>query len=503
MKKNRTWMVMILMLSLLVTACSGQTHQAKANDPSPDAAAGKPVKLRVMYMVFNVPNDISEVEAKLNQLLQDRIQATIELIPVQMTSYSQQMNLVMTSREDMDLVMTGYMGNVLTYSQQVAKGELLPLDDLLTTYGSGILDSLGDYARTAAVGGKVYGVTTNRDLAGSEGWVVRKDMLDKYKIDTASIQTLQDIEQALERIRGGESINPFGIGNGRTFVTGFYPDNIDSLGDNLGVIRNDDSAMKVINFYETEEYKSLVSQARAWFQKGLIPKDVATVTQSSETLMKSNKIISYIDTARPGSAERISGLVGMPVEVFPISKAKAETTTVSKFMWGIASHSKHPQQAMQLLNLMYSDKEVYNLLAWGIEGKHYMKVDDTFIKYPEGQNSTNSDYALNMEFAMGNMFLSYLWEGEDATLWEQLQDFNEQAYRSSALGFLWNGTPVKNEIAAVVNVRDQYAKALENGLVDPDKYLPEFIEKLKGAGIDKIIAEKQKQLDQWKALKEQ
>jgi putative aldouronate transport system substrate-binding protein len=500
--KRSKWLSITFALALFLTACSSSSNRNQSNDQSINAdASDKPVKLRVMYMVFNVPNDIDQVEAELSKLTQEKINATVELVPIQLTSYNQQMNLVMTSREDLDLVMTGYMGNTLTYSQQVAKGELLPLDDLLKKYGTGILDSLGDYAYTAAVGGKVYGVTTNRDLAGSEGWVIRKDIADKYKIDPASIKTLQDIEQALEVIKSGEAINPFGIGNGRTFVTGFYPENIDSLGDNLGVIRNDDPEIKVINLYETDEYKKLVNQAREWSQKGLIPKDVATATQSSEALMKSNKILSYIDTSRPGSAERISGLIGTPVEVVPISKAKAETTTVAKFMWGIAAHSKHPDKAMQLLNLMYTDKEIFNLLAWGIEGKHYIKTDELFIKYPEGQNSTNSDYALNMEFAMGNMFLSYLWKGEDPTLWKQLKDFNEQAYKSSALGFLWDGTPVKNEIAAVVNVREQYVKALENGLVEPDKYLPEFIEKLKGAGIDKIIAEKQKQLDQWKTLK--
>jgi putative aldouronate transport system substrate-binding protein len=33
--------------------------------------------------------------------------------------------------------------------------------------------------------------------------------------------------------------------------------------------------------------------------------------------------------------------------------------------------------------------------------------------------------------------------------------------------------------------------------VNPDKVLPEFISKLKAAGIDKVIAEKQRQLNLW------
>jgi putative aldouronate transport system substrate-binding protein len=46
-------------------------------------------------------------------------------------------------------------------------------------------------------------------------------------------------------------------------------------------------------------------------------------------------------------------------------------------------------------------------------------------------------------------------------------------------------------------VKDQYKVGLETGTLDPDKYLPEFISKLKASGIEKIIAEKHKQLDEW------
>ncbi|MNP84439.1 hypothetical protein D3C76_1837450 [compost metagenome] len=47
------------------------------------------------------------------------------------------------------------------------------------------------------------------------------------------------------------------------------------------------------------------------------------------------------------------------------------------------------------------------------------------------------------------------------------------------------------------NVIAQYYLPLETGSVDPEEILPQFIAKLKTAGIDKVIAEKQKQLDEW------
>jgi len=47
----------------------------------------------------------------------------------------------------------------------------------------------------------------------------------------------------------------------------------------------------------------------------------------------------------------------------------------------------------------------------------------------------------------------------------------------------------------------QYGNPLDKGLVDPSTALPEYVTQLKDAGMDKIVAEGQKQVDAWaKAL---
>ena len=45
------------------------------------------------------------------------------------------------------------------------------------------------------------------------------------------------------------------------------------------------------------------------------------------------------------------------------------------------------------------------------------------------------------------------------------------------------------------NVCNKYQAGLETGTLDPETYLPEFIQALKDAGLEKVIAEKQAQLD--------
>lgn len=52
-------------------------------------------------------------------------------------------------------------------------------------------------------------------------------------------------------------------------------------------------------------------------------------------------------------------------------------------------------------------------------------------------------------------------------------------------------------MTACANVIKQYAYGLEVGAVDVDKVLPEFQQALRDAGVDKVIEEKQRQLDEW------
>ena len=66
---------------------------------------------------------------------------------------------------------------------------------------------------------------------------------------------------------------------------------------------------------------------------------------------------------------------------------------------------------------------------------------------------------------------------------------------------MWDSSSVLNQVTACNNVVSEYNNALLWGSIDPAENLPKFIEALKAAGIDEIIAEKQKKLDEFLASK--
>jgi len=227
-------------------------------------------------------------------------------------------------------------------------------------------------------------------------------------------------------------------------------------------------------------------------------KDSATNKDNGNALILAGKGIARLSNLKPGYERQTSLEYQEPATVISLTQAYATTSSVASVNWGIPYSAKNPEKSMQFLNLMYGDTEIINLFDWGIEGKDYVKKSENIIAYPEGVDATTVAYNLNLGWMFGNQLKSYIFEGEDPELWKKMEEYNANAIRSPALGFSFDASPVKTEYAAVTNVINQYALPLETGSVDPDKILPEFIAKLKSSGIEKIIAEKQKQLDEWK-----
>ena len=62
-------------------------------------------------------------------------------------------------------------------------------------------------------------------------------------------------------------------------------------------------------------------------------------------------------------------------------------------------------------------------------------------------------------------------------------------------GFTFNPSDVLNEIAACANVKEAYALTLNTGAADVDTVLPELLEKLEAAGMQKIVDEANAQLE--------
>ncbi len=55
-------------------------------------------------------------------------------------------------------------------------------------------------------------------------------------------------------------------------------------------------------------------------------------------------------------------------------------------------------------------------------------------------------------------------------------------------------------MAAIRQVREEYANALIEGRSNPEENLPKFLDALNAAGAEAAIAEMQRQLDEWRTI---
>lgn len=508
MKKVIGIIAMLMAVLMLFAACgtgggnkqatTAETTAAASTAAASTAPAEPPTEL-VMYFLTNgsIPADLQLVEDEVNKVVTPLINAKIKMNYINMGAAAQQFNLMLSSGENFDLFMTPPR----QYLNYVSQGKLQEIGPLLDKYGQGVKEALGDYLKGSLVSGKIYGVRPMSDFAGGRCLLIRQDMVDKYKLDLSVVKTIPDAEKIWKAIKDQDpKATPLQTsGNGAVAQIESFISTIDGLGDSLGVLLNSGDNLNVVNYYETEVYKNNVTMLRDWYKKGYIIQDAATTQDAQFQILSSGRAYAYFTGSKPGIAQQDGNTAGLQLAYVPLTKQGSSTSNITLFQWCVPNASKNAEKAVQMLNLMYTNADLENLLCWGIEGKHYVKKADGLIGFPEGVTAQTSGYNVQMAWQFGNEFLTHVWEGNPPDLWKQTQDWNKNAQISKAMGFSYDPNPVKTEVAACTNVVGQYGKPLGCGAVDVDKVLPEFISKLKAAGIDKIVAEKQKQLDAWAA----
>jgi len=296
------------------------------------------------------------------------------------------------------------------------------------------------------------------------------------------------LEPFFEQIKQNEpGIIPFMLAGP---LTKFHP-NVYGY-DEWGV-KIEDESLKTNTLDKTPEYQHFAELMHRWFEKGYINEDASTVKQiDSSYIGKFAASIEY--TMKPGyEAELKAKNGGREVIGIPLTDVTTSRTNNIATLTAISRTSANPERAMMLIELVNTDRELYNLLSFGLEGKHFEKLDENTVKV----NSNGGYTASNWVF--GNVFNGYLIEGQAPDTWEVTREMNESAVVPPTFGFNFDDTAVKAEYANVAALKAEYEPLLLTGTVDPAEYLPEYLDKLKKAGIDKVQEELQRQLDAWAA----
>lgn len=502
LKRISRILVTSVALAILLSACGNGTGTGSASaTPTQTKATSAATEIIYAFPIYGtVPADMQLIQDEVNKIALKEANVKAKFLPISNGSWTQQINMMIASGEKLDIM----PAKSNSFSTMVAQKQLLDITDLMQKFGQKTKDAVGDnLLKGTTIEGKIYGITVGNGKASVPNILMRKDILDKYGLSIDSVKTMDDITKIYEVVSSKEPqmamVVPQKTGDITLTPTSLmWQPLYDNLGDGLGVVIGNDN-FKVVDLYESQQYASNLKVMRDWYKKGYILKDAATTTETAINLIKAGKGFSLFSSGEIGADTGMTRQTGFPIVAKKLQAPLITSSQIQNAVWVVPVTCKEPEAAMKFLNMTYSNSDVINLIDWGIENKHYVKNANGTIKYPDGIDSKNSTYALNQEWLMGNQLASYVWEGNDPKYYKILDENNKTSPVSNVLGFSYDSTKVKTEIANVNNVVNQYAPGLDTGSLDPEKYLPEFISKLKAAGIDKIIAEKQSQLDKWAA----
>ena len=468
-KRIVTLLIALAMLATCFAGCEKKT------------AGGDGLYTVDWYFVCNeVPKDLDSVEAKVNEYLKDKIGAKLKMHYLTWSQYEEKLNMMNAGGEKYDICWT--CGD--SYKLNVAKRAYLETNDLMDKYAPKTKEIVGEeFLKGSQINGKNYGIPANKDKGHSSGILYRKDLAEKYNLveKLNNIKSFDDLYPIMDVIKKNEP----DIETLKEAGPASYKDLefFDFFGFPAGIYLDDPD--NVVNYVESPEYKAACEKSRYNLKNkySLLESEQSTETHFIE-----------ICGLKAGKDKELNGSRKYEwVQVELTDRYMTSGDTMGSIM-AISRTSENPEKAMQFLELFNTDKYLNNLIVFGVEGKHYKKLDDNTIEPIKNSGYGNA----GMQWVFGNTFINYNVKGEDPNRVKEMEAFNDTLIPAADLGFVFDSENVKTEVGACQNVRKEYETRLANGSEDVDKILPEYISKLKAAGSERIVNEAKKQYNKWK-----
>ncbi|MGE5614693.1 MAG: stalk domain-containing protein, partial [Bacillota bacterium] len=435
------------------------------------------------------PKGFDSMYAELNEHLAAKTGDTVKFTFLDWGDFESKKSIYYASGETIDLI---FSANWFSYEDDVMKGFYYPLDDIIDKLAPKTKKVLGDSViKAAMVDGELYALPVpGQTSAFSSGLVFRKDLVDKYKIDLSKIKKLEDIEPILSLVkkRQPEIIPLVNCTSKRPF---YDLAGLQSMGydDHIpGALSDDLNDNKVYNEFASPGTMTFFKTLHKFNKAGYLKK--YTNQDSGELFCK------LMSDANPLLSGYSLGYNWVFVNIGKPTLTKYSATCYMNSIW---AHSRYPERAVSMMEFINNDAISSNLLHFGVEGKHYVKISDNVVDYPSGASISKPAYEQYVNWMIGNRYLDFTWKNEDANTYKKLEDFNKTASTSRAIGFEFNNSPVKEESASCKEQVAKYIEGLMNGEYDPAKYLPVLNSALEKAGLNKVLTEKQKQFEAWVA----
>ena len=521
MKTGKKLLALLLAAMLLVTvlaACGTQEEPAPsqngtaggenpASPEQPDAELDEePTDVVFYYFTMNQNSDegMDRVAEAVNEITLEKLNIRVDLHSYQLSEFRTAIPIMIAGGETLDLF--NLLNGALSFPTLMANGSLRDIAELLPTYAPDAYALVSDTIGAYTVNGGIYAVTNYRNFNSNQYVMGRKDVLEQLGLVDAfnAMTTWSDWEAICAEVVEKTDYVPMGGAQSVLFQAGtpsvWYSDSFefvsyDTLSDATNLLRAENGDATVKYIYEQDDTVWTLDKIRQWNDNGWIYPETYISEENNQILMKNNVIFGAFAKSEIGAAQNWSSRTGVELLACQLSDTPVLVTTGQIQMGSLVVPitTEEPEAAVRLINELYTNAELLNLLGWGIEGVDYVVNEAGEACYPNGDSSVSYH---NMDYTMGNFFLYLPWDGNGADYREVCQAEAERAALSDYLGFQLDATDYEVQVSQLVNVYNEYGPRLNSGLYS-EELLAEMNAKMEASGLRDYIAGVQTQLDAW------
>lgn len=180
MKKRILAAMLTLSMVVSMTAC-GNSDAGGSKDSAKNNGNGDEPYTVTMVLNGSTQPDEERIEQKINEILEPELNANLDIVVLPWASASQQLQLMLSGDEKIDVFYTQATNAV----QYMNAGQIVDMSELIDKYGTNIKQIYGeDIAKINQIEGFVYGVPNQIERGSIPAIFMRKDLVEKYNIDT-------------------------------------------------------------------------------------------------------------------------------------------------------------------------------------------------------------------------------------------------------------------------------------------------------------------------------
>lgn len=498
-------------IALLVASCSGKEGESGLSTASPggssQAADAEVLESEVtlkFYFGGEKPAAMDEVWAKVSDYVKARglnVKFNINYIP--WNDYSGKLLIMAASGDKWDM----NFDSDTSFNQMAAKDSYMRLNELLPQYAPHLYEKYKEVGKleAATVNGSIVGLpwTIKMNQRFYAGW--RSDLAEKAGIvrEPDSVRTVEDVDKLLRELKAAYP-------NARISKTSPLPlywtrdEWIDLAFHGLGYYM-DDPEYTVRAIEQQPFYLEAGNKAKQWYDDRIINRDVLIDKEDGAAQWRNGKTLFTITShewayAEPGFAD--------PSFRQQMSLVYPDARTINRSplsnVLAINRNSGHADRVLRFLDMMWTDRVLYDLVMYGIEGKTYVLNGET-AEYPGDMTLQTSNYMeWGGNWAFWNPEFMRPTQRYSKNFWLEEEKFASLPTNvdSPLEGLFITEDNIRSEVERRDETYDAYGKRIEFGSVgDVSASVADYIARQKENGIDKVIADVQRQIDDFLARK--